>query len=95
MSITFGGPQARGPRKGVPELPAVVVGVPRDSTTHDQGLRPGAYPRPSNRVLGRVLGTLKYLDTYSSNAELSTLVPGTYSSVPTDPIYLRDTYPST
>jgi hypothetical protein len=60
-----------------------------------QGLRPGEYPRPSNQVLGRVLGTLKYLDTYSSNVELSTLVPGTYSSAPTDPIYLPDTYPST
>jgi hypothetical protein len=55
-----------------------------------QALRPGAYPRPNNRVLGRVLGTLKYPDTYSYSVELSTLVPGTYSSAPSDhtPTYL-------
>jgi hypothetical protein len=82
------------------------VGVPTCPLTHNptgdslpptasygtQALRPGAYPRPSNRVLGRVLGTLKYPDTYSSNVELSTLVPGTYSSAPSDHTYLPTWY---
>jgi hypothetical protein len=43
-----------------------------------QGLLPVLDPRPSTRVLGRVQGTLKYPDTYSSNVEFSTLVPVTY-----------------
>jgi hypothetical protein len=58
-----------------------------------QGMLPVSDPRPSTRVLGRVLGILKYPTTYSSNVEFSTLVPVTYSSVSSDPIYLPDTVP--
>jgi hypothetical protein len=65
------------------------------SRNSQQGMLPVSDPRPSTRVLGRVLGSLKYPTTYSSNVEFSTLVPVTYSSAPSDPIYIPDTYPST
>jgi hypothetical protein len=48
------------------------------TTTHNQGMLPVLDPRPSTRVLGQVLGSLKYPTTYSSNVEFSTLVPVTY-----------------
>jgi hypothetical protein len=46
-----------------------------NNTGATQALRPYAYLTSNTRVSGRVLGILKYPDTYSFNVELSTLVP--------------------